>query len=321
MGITGEHFYSHLDNYVQQSLIPVGYRIYDIIKNYERQTTQIYSSTVNVTLNDNEFLISRDDWMNDIDIPVDFMTPSKPAASKPQLWLLDSESNVAQAVQPNESWIVVNPEQFGLYRVKYDNSILNELANQLLVNHTKIGHRGQLIADSAYLAIDLQARVDRHLNLIQYLTNETDKWVWRTARQNYEDMSIYLRRIEEQERLEYYYANLVAKEYMRYRIQLNFSDIDRTMDVAKIACFSNHETCVKDAEDYLNTTITTGVGLTGSDDFQYLIYCTLARYSTNQDRLFTNLMEVLAQSFTSIAVNGLGCASDPEIINQFVTII
>lgn len=320
--ITVDQFLAHLDLSAIEENLPAGRTLSSVMKGYEKHGAQLYPSTVDVTIYEDGYHLSRNVFVYSIDIPIDYLTSTQPAAGRAQRWIQDSDSVKTVGIQPRDKWILVNPGYYGPYCVSYENALWEELAKQLIADHSVLSssQRGQLIADCSNLAIDDQGDFVQYFNLIKYLTNESDPFAWRVARESFEDVLISLRGLDEGQRLNRFYVNPAEKEYLRNRIEAQFADYETTMNVARIACAAGHPECVKDTEDYLNGTLISGVELQGPQDFQYFVYCTLARHSKSQDQLFDNLLKSLIadRSISSVmnAIQGLGCSTDKDVVKQ-----
>lgn len=318
--ITSDQFLTYLDPHCPETNLPKGMKLSTVIKGYETKGYQIALWTVHVESAGEFYKVSRNRDNYPVEIPIDYTTPSQPALSRPRVWIqpLDEQSDIQ--IAKSDSWIILNPEQNGLYRVDYDASLWEELIKQLSTDHTKISNRGQLISDSCSLAMDSDYNVGRHFEVLQYLPKETDTMSWRVARKSYEDITNYLRGIKESERLIKFYKGIVEDQYLKNPISIDFSDFEKTMQVGWIACSTGHIDCVTDAEKYVSAILKTEDVLPGSEDFKYLIYCTIARYSKNQEGLFGSIMSGLTGdvSFDSIkvAISGMACSAEGPAITK-----
>lgn len=276
-------------------------------------------------------------------LPTDYMTPNVPAESKPKLWIAHEYLTESIVGHVEEPWLLVNPHQYGSYRVVYSNELYQDLTRHLSNNHTQFPNRAQLIVDSGnqadtgedLLRSSLSAvfyvpphpgylELRRHLFLIQYLVNETDLSVWGAVRRSFERLSFRMRGYGKMELFYNSFIALASGEYLKNRFGANgFADFEKTMEVGKIMCYSGYSECVKDVEEYYEEKVQTG--LEGSKDFQKFIYCTLAKFSTTtkQEELADHVLQlwirdrgILAKS--RIALDGLSCTSNSEIIKRFL---
>lgn len=90
----------------------------------------------------------------------------------PKVWLSPKRPTVAiDGPNGNDIWVLVNLEYCGYYRVNYDETGWNLLADQLLKNHTAIPllNRAQLIDDAFVLAKSKYVSYPVIMKLIEYL--------------------------------------------------------------------------------------------------------------------------------------------------------
>lgn len=92
-------------------------------------------------------------------LPVAWLSPKRPS------------TEISDPVSRNDSWIVVNIESTGYYRVNYDLHNWELLARQLAVNHTVIPPmtRSQLIDDAFVFAHSRMLPYDVAFKMINYM--------------------------------------------------------------------------------------------------------------------------------------------------------
>lgn len=319
LSITSDQFLTHLDLYSQEDRLTFGQTLSGLIQGYELKN-QVAPPTVHVIVPGfNEFTLILNYVNTGIDIPIDFATQSRPSESLPQYWIAHTQNirSISFLRRSDEEWIEVDPDQIGLYRTLYEPNLWYKLINQLSENHTVVQSRAKLIADSLVVDQELDRRFAPHFDLLKYLTNETDRMTWRVARRSFDHVAFNLRGLEESERRDVLYSNLSSNEYLRNRIEKEFKDFERTMEVAKIACASGNEDCVSDVEEYFGDD---GLELDGPEDFKYFIYCTLARHSEEKREWFQEMHHriIKDQSIDEhrIAIRGLGCTADSDLIKE-----
>lgn len=316
--ITTPNFTTQLDLYSNEASLPNNTRWAEILRRYVRVLPA--SEILRVVREKSKSIIISRLMSERVDLPIDFCSPSFPLAYKPKRWLHHSQHEATIIPNSDELWIIVNPQQFGVYRVDYDPRILMELSKELSRNHSAFENRGQLIGDSGTQAYWGYSLLRTHLYLIQYLVNETDTMVWRSARIIYEKLSFRMRGYEKMKKFYDLYNDLAGREYLNHRI--GSPHFEKTMEVGKITCFSGYPECVRDAEEFYGQVVESPLGsLTGSKDFQYFIYCTLAKFSLNRKRLIENVRQlwiddrgVHAKSRT--AIKGFACTSNGEEIHR-----
>lgn len=105
----------------------------------------------------------------------------------PSLWLTPNAPNVSYTVHPlvpPSSWIIVNNQEMGFFRVNYDRSnwhlLINGLTRQNFDN-IPVLNRAQLIDDSFNLAKNGERTFEIAFGVLSYLREEKDFIPWRTA--------------------------------------------------------------------------------------------------------------------------------------------
>ena len=116
-------------------------------------------------------------------IPFNYLTEN--GVTSDIQWLQDIQGwkDLIISSLKSEEWILVNVEQFGLYRVNYDTRNWQLLINALKTNHTEISevNRAQILDDAFYLAKMQLLSFETYLDLLEYLELEEDYLPWATA--------------------------------------------------------------------------------------------------------------------------------------------
>ncbi|EZA50169.1 Aminopeptidase N [Ooceraea biroi] len=115
-------------------------------------------------------------------IPVTFTTQTNLDFSNtvPKYWLTPVHENVDLIINSND-WIIVNLQQTGYYRVNYDPTNWLKITSYLKSEeYTKIHvlNRAQLIDDAYHFLMTKQLSLSIFMNLMSYLSRETDYVAW-----------------------------------------------------------------------------------------------------------------------------------------------
>jgi aminopeptidase N len=107
-------------------------------------------------------------------------------------WLAPNQTRVLPNVVLTTDWIVFNVDEFGFYRVNYDEFNWQLLINGLKTNRTSFSSvtRAQLIDDAFNLARSGDLNVTVALQLATYLINETDYVPYSTFSTNIQYLSL-----------------------------------------------------------------------------------------------------------------------------------
>lgn len=132
-------------------------------------------------------------------IPVSMTTADEPKFESsnmaPVLWLSPRRPSAEIAgPQNNDSWVLVNLESSGYYRVNYDRRNWELLSQQLLRNHSVIPivTRAQLIDDAFHLAHAKILSYDVPAMMTQYLAFTRDDSIIRRIANRHVDYMVNL---------------------------------------------------------------------------------------------------------------------------------
>lgn len=115
-------------------------------------------------------------------IPINFVVGSSPnfSSTRPNFWMRAEES--VNITNPDIlSWIIVNVQETGYYRVNYHNYLWNLLRIQLTFGDftvINVRNRAQLVDDSLNLAQANRLDYGMAFGILRYLSRETDHIPW-----------------------------------------------------------------------------------------------------------------------------------------------
>ncbi|GAB1862311.1 hypothetical protein CAJAP_03390 [Camponotus japonicus] len=162
-----------MDTWIKQRHFPI------VHVNRNNDTNQIILTQEHFHPESEDKHVDNDRWW----IPLTFATQTNPDFSNtlPTHWLRPQDQNITiDGIDPND-WIIVNLQQMGYYRVNYDSSNWQKIANYLKSeNYTKIHvlNRAQIIDDAYHFMVANQLNISTFLELISYLSQERDFVAW-----------------------------------------------------------------------------------------------------------------------------------------------
>ncbi|EZA62864.1 Aminopeptidase N, partial [Ooceraea biroi] len=176
----------------------------------------------------------------------------------PRDWITPENSNrISVRLTHKNEWIILNLQQTGYYRVKYDTNSLKFVTNYLLhENYEKIHvlNRAQIIDDTYYFLMRGEVTYNTFMRLMNYLARDRDYIAWYPMLQIFIDLSYFLPFAE----------SAVIKQDMRYILKKLLStlsyneevdDNDLTMrlrqEAIKWACIFGYTECQHTATDKL----------------------------------------------------------------------
>ncbi|XP_060526513.1 aminopeptidase N-like isoform X2 [Cylas formicarius] len=120
-------------------------------------------------------------------IPISYTTSSNPQnfeKTEPMLWLSPSEESAVVPLDSSDSWVILNNQQTGFYRVMYDDILLDNISKALLQPNfdgiTEI-NRAQIVDDLFAFADNKKTKYAMIFDVLDYLKYEVDFLPWTTA--------------------------------------------------------------------------------------------------------------------------------------------
>ncbi|XP_023035875.2 uncharacterized protein LOC6650874 [Drosophila willistoni] len=141
-------------------------------------------------LTQKRFLANPNDYNEDHDysefnyrwsIPITYATSA--SATVQRVWFYHDQSEITVTLTSAVDWIKFNIDQVGYYRVNYDDSLWEVLANELVAKPKSFsaGDRASLLNDAFALADSTQLPYATAFDMTKYLEKETDYVPWSVA--------------------------------------------------------------------------------------------------------------------------------------------
>ncbi|XP_076648371.1 putative aminopeptidase-2 isoform X2 [Halictus rubicundus] len=232
----------------------------------------------------------------------------------------------------NSDWFIINVQQTGFYRVKYDRDSWRNLTKALTQkDHSNIHvtNRAQLVDDALNLARAQRMFYDEAFNCTNYLRNETEYLPWKAF---FNGIGFVLQRAEGHtdnvtSLLQKYILHLTSNMYK----SLGFKDASDDSHLRKLsreliltwACKMEGEECVKEAKQLyieLQTNETDGNPITLSPNARAAVYCTKMRSAdkVSWEYLWKYYLKVEFSSEKKTILEALGCTTDKEILQSYI---
>ncbi|XP_019763293.1 aminopeptidase N [Dendroctonus ponderosae] len=231
----------------------------------------------------------------------------------------------------NESWILVNIEETGFFRVNYDFHNWNLLSNQLRRNPNKIpiSNRGHLIDDAFQLANIGYLNYTVAFNLVKYLTIQEKNYVpWYAALRNMEELRVIISNYE----YSGIYDNFILRLVKPMFDELGTSETSEDTQNEKLlrlliitsACQLRYSKCIQWArslyEDWMNSDNANTNNIVNVD-YKYIVQCSAIKSGGPEEWDFlwnrTRLPSMSAADLET-AYLSLGCTYDPWLINRYL---
>jgi len=226
-------------------------------------------------------------------IPYDYMINSKLSPFK---WLSPNKTDQLINIYSSNDWILFNINEFGFYRVNYDNQNWNLIINGLKENSSQfpLVSRAQLIDDSFSLARSGDLNVKIPLDLSTYLCQELNYIPFSSFSTNIQYPTIMFGQNENS--IEYYQIkNYIlqleepAYKFLGWSISSSSSDyLSRQLRSLVISdlCSNGHQPCITEAILQYQQWRLNSIKYSINPDFRTTVYCQGIKNGTVEDYLF-----------------------------------
>ena len=249
-------------------------------------------------------------------IPFNYRTSA--GVSSPVDWLAPNQSRVLPNVVLGADWIVFNVDEFGFYRVNYDESNWQLLIKGLRTDRLAFSSitRAQLIDDAFNLARSGDLNVTVALELSTYLINETDYVPYSTFSNNiqypllmfsqdergdaYQNMQKFIRTLE-QDRYD-------ASSWSIETDPQSVSYLDRQLRtlIIRDLCANGYETCINHSIASYRQWRVNPAAYPIAPDTRTVAYCQGIKNGTVED--YEHMRELYKQTNDQVEKNRLGYA-------------
>ncbi|XP_011701751.1 PREDICTED: aminopeptidase N-like isoform X2 [Wasmannia auropunctata] len=257
-------------------------------------------------------------------IPVTFATQSNPDFSNtvPSFWLRPDQ-NISFTIDPND-WIILNLQQTGYYRVKYDSmnwyNIIQYLNSDDYTN-IHVLNRAQIIDDAFFLFWKHQMDGSDFIDLISYLSRETDYVAWYPMFRVLKRIKGYLL-LPSGKNNKLRIIDLFDKllQNMGYDENLYDNNITTEMkqEAMKWACTLGHKGCIEVAAVKLSKHIEHPDTYKILPWWQESMYC-LGMIGANETT-WSKMLELYQKKSDKMILRGLSCAASRRVIIKFLTV-
>nr|XP_033335060.1 uncharacterized protein LOC117225525 [Megalopta genalis] len=224
----------------------------------------------------------------------------------------------------NSTWFLLNVQQTGFYRVKYDNNSWNSLVNALYqqnYSNIYVTNRAQLVDDALNLARASEITYDEAFKCTDYLRDEMEYLPWKAF---FNGINFLLQRSEGQQDnvsslIKSYILHLTSKIYT----SLDFEDSTNDDHLRQLSreliltwrCKAEDKDCTKKTNDlFIEYQMSVFMGLpnTISVNARAAVYCTMMRIGDYNDWTFMwqRYGETNFASEKKTILEALGCTTD-----------
>jgi aminopeptidase N len=223
-------------------------------------------------------------------------------------------------------WFVFNKQQLGFYRVNYDfenwHNIIKVL-NSGNYQQIHVLNRAQIVDDVMNFAIDGYVDFNIALGVLAYLRHETDYLPWASA-MNYLDRLDHLLLGSEVHQMFHQFVNhLVTTMYdthgLREKADEDFLNKNAREIAINWSCRSGNVRCLRDS--YVEVVDSMKEGKSIPKPLEIAFLCNAIK-GTGKTEIFMHFWRKLYESTDQAErlriIDGLACATDPEIVKSFL---
>ncbi|XP_013142032.1 PREDICTED: membrane alanyl aminopeptidase-like [Papilio polytes] len=243
--------------------------------------------------------------------------------TRPRLVMTTESTTIRK--DPGHHWVILNIAQSGLYRVNYDDHNWEMIASHLRRNRTSIHklNRAQIVNDVLYFVRAGVINVNRAFDVLSFLKDETDYYVWAGALSQLDWMRARLEHLPVAfEEFSAYLMELMesAISHLGYeeRTTDSTSTILNRMQILNYACNMGHEGCVADSLAKWRAFRQNENNLVPVNARRY-VYCTGLRHgnSSDYDFLFRKYNESENTADMVVMLRTLACTRDRVSLEHY----
>ncbi|KAL1513226.1 hypothetical protein ABEB36_002662 [Hypothenemus hampei] len=300
-----------------------GYPCISFIRDYAASTAKINQTKMT---EDSNITDSNELWY----VPITYVTQEERKVKT--IWL----EHIAETVlnlsdTSNDSWILLNIEETGFFRVNYDIHNWNLLTKQLAKNPNKIpvSNRGHLIDDAFQLANTGHINYTIAFNLVKYLTNVEINYVpWYAALRNMEELRVIISNYEYSGLYENFILKLVRPMFDELGTDEKSDDTQNEkllrLLIVTSACQLRYSKCSQWARSSYDRWMKSDNPNSNNIipvDYKYIVQCSAIKSGGPEEWDFLwnrTLSPSISPADLETAYLSLGCTYDPWLINRYL---
>ncbi|KAJ3664942.1 hypothetical protein Zmor_000473 [Zophobas morio] len=285
---------------------------------------------INITISQKRFLLSGDDtdetqWY----VPITYTTsadPSEFTETTTKLWLTP-DTDVTIVLDNEDSWIILNNQQVGYYRVNYDQTLLSKIETALnsddLDNIDEMS-RSKLVDDQLNLARAGKAEYADVLNFLTFMKRDSSYYSWSSF---YNGFSYLFKRTKD-ESLRNLLKNYIKELMETLKNSVPFTTEKPTDQIYTLkqvlaltwACNLGETSCVNNATvAFTSYTMDNNIP---SRNLKSVVYCTGLKNSENPTEdynfLYNKYLSTKLATEQLTILKALGCINDSTLRQEYL---
>ncbi|XP_061855431.1 aminopeptidase N [Colius striatus] len=260
-------------------------------------------------------------------VPITWMTPGQTGS---RYWLTDISAINEQFKVAENSWLLLNLNVSGYFRVNYNQENWDQLLNQLSTNHQVIPviNRAQIIDDAFNLARAKYIDVTVALNTTRFLSSETEYMPWKAALNNLQYLQLMFDRSEVFGAMTKYIQKQVTPLFNYYKETTNnWTNIPdglmeqyNEINAINTACSYGIAECQELANSYSRQWMSNASNNPIPANLRSSIYCTIVALGGEEawDFIWERFKEATVVSEADKLRTALTCSTIPWILNRYL---
>lgn len=226
----------------------------------------------------------------------------------------------------DNAWFIFNKQQLGYYRVNYESenwyNIIRALKSENYI-HIHVLNRAQLVDDSLNFAFDGYVGFDVALDIVAYLHRETDYLPWASVVNYLDRLDNLLQGSESHNLFNQFVNHLVSRAYAKHGLNQKAGEELLTKHIRELAinwsCRSGNARCLEESYAQIQAVMTEQKSIPKPLEIAFL--CNGLKGSNKSDEFvyfWSKLRQSTDQADRLRLIDGLACATDPDIIKSFL---
>ncbi|XP_070557953.1 aminopeptidase N-like [Ptychodera flava] len=240
-----------------------------------------------------------------------------------KIWMNRDSAEIDLSEVSKESWILVNINKTGMYRVTYDDDNWNKLAAQLKTNHHVFTSqtRASLLDDAFTVSRAMHTDHINAFKISEYLRNEEEYIAWELAVKALPYTDQMLLRTAEYGMHENYWRYLVSPTYETFGWDFEDSyalDYFHRQIAVQTACNYNHKDCVDHALQLFDSWMQAPENNSIPEEVKEEAYCAAIRNGGLEEWQFAYQQINSNSSERSLLESALGCTKDSWLLQRYM---
>ncbi|KAG5890983.1 hypothetical protein JTB14_037969 [Gonioctena quinquepunctata] len=329
---TPEDLWNVLSNYTSSTNLPSNTTLTQVMGNW---TNEAGFPLVTVTADGSDVIFTQrrflyngsDDTQWYIPISYTIFIGSNNLALPGRIWLLPGNDEIILSnVLLDDSWIIINTESSGYYRVHYDTTLWKKIEARLNNDQQAIDDitKSRMINDILNLARANELTYAKAFEKLSFLKYDTSYYSWYSAIEGFDYL---VTRLGEKSVLGMRVGSMLLNLMKTVKENITFDSIDgenhiyslKVQKILSTACILGDGYCVSTArklfKEYKN-------GISIDKNIRHIVYCNALRYSNDIDSdwnfLWSKLRSTSQANELSNIITSLGCTTNSTYLKYYL---